>query len=300
MSVYDYEKFLPTHPARMFRLGDIVIVRLPILDDAVQIWRAPIGNGVVFYARVADVRGSFAKGEVTFCDLAQPEKKLKLPSQTARANTYVLNNSLALNPSHLGHYFEGDRYVKKYAGYARSGVALMTCPAVWQPYERLKASADLEQQFMREPKATRIRMAGENALREIREMFEGDARKEAQEKRSRRAYPEPISQATDRVITVQYELKTAEDCRTSVQSDFVETTSVRLLRDGKEASVKGPFYIVVDSTKAPVAAEQITPDIIKTTGEGNFCTFAEGAGGYFTLEVKRAIRHKATTLPQTM
>ena len=176
----------------------------------------------------------------------------------------------------------------------------MTCPAVWQPYERLKASVDLEQQLMRELKATRIRMAGENALREINEMFERAAQTEAQERRSRRASPEPISRATDRVITVQYELTTAEDRHTTVQSNFVETTSVRLLRDGKEASAKGPFYIVVDSTKAPVAAEQITPDIIKKTGEGNFCTFAEGAEGYFTLEVKRAIRHEATTLPQAM
>ena len=53
MSVFDHEKFLPTHPARMFRLGDTVVVRLP--DHATHA-RIAAGLDETFYARVVDVR----------------------------------------------------------------------------------------------------------------------------------------------------------------------------------------------------------------------------------------------------
>ena len=174
----------------------------------------------------------------------------------------------------------------------------MTCPAVWQPYERLKASADLEQQLMRELKAPRIRMAGENALREIREMFEGAAQKEAQEKRSRRASSNVISLSTERVIMEQQEPPACQDQPTSTKLSITEIVTVRLLRDGKEVGAKGPFYITVDRKQAPIIVEQITTDIIAKTGVGRFYTFVEGEEGYFILEVANAVRRDTTTLTQ--
>ena len=279
MNVFDYEKFLPTHPARMFRLGDTVVVRRPIALAPVRI---AVDLEKTFYARVSDVRGSFSKGTVILKALDKQAPPITMSAQMARENVFVSISALRHNPSHLDHYFEGDKYVKKYLGYARLGETLRAYPRVWLPYETMRNQVELASQVARELKAEKAQAAGEKALREIRQMLNLVKEKEAQEKRSCRASPDVISLSSERVIL-----------------SLTEIVTVRLLRDGKEVSAKGPFYITVDRKQAPIIVEQITTDIIEKTGVGRFYTFVEGEEGYFILEVAHAVRQDTSTLIQT-
>lgn len=296
MNVFDYEKFLPTHPARMFRLGDTVVVRLPDHATHVQI---AAGLDKTFYARVSDVRGSFSKGTVTLKALDKQAHAITMSAQMARENVFVSTSALRHNPSHLGHYFEGDKYVKKYLGYARLGESLRTHPDTWLPYAPMKSQVELAKQVMRELKAEKTQAAGEKAMREIRQMLKEAEEKEAQGKRSCRASSDVISLSTEREIPGQWVPQACLNQSVSTKSSITEIVTVRLLRDEKEVSAKGPFYITVDGKQAPITVEQITTDIIEKTGVGRFYTFAEGEEGYFVLEVARTVRKDTTTLFQT-
>ena len=291
MNVFDYEKFLPTHPARMFRLGDTVVVRLPI---ALEPARIAAGLDKTFYARVSGVRGSFSKGTVILRALDKQAPAITMSAQMARENVFVWISALWHNQSHLDHYFEGDKYVEKYLGYARLGETLRAYPGVWLPYEPMRNQVELAKQVARELKAEKAQAAGEKALREIRQMLKEAKEKEAQEKRSCRASSNVISLFTGQEIPAQRVPLACAEQRISIKSCITEIVTVRLLRDEKEVSAKGPFYIIVDGKQAPVAVEQITTDIIEKTGVGRFYTFAEGEEGYFVLEVARAV-HKDTT-----
>lgn len=294
MNVFDCEKFLPTHPARMFRLGDTVVVRLT--DKVAQV-RTAAGLSKTFYARVSDVQGSFAKGKVTMKLLGKPGHTITMAAQTARENVFVWISSLMHNPSHLGHYFEGVEYVKKYEGYARLGESLLIYTDAWLPYEPMKSHAEFAKQIMRKLRTAKAQVAGENALREIRQKLKEAKEKEAQEKRSRRA-SDVISLSTERVVMEQWEQSVCQDQPTPTKVRLTEIVTVRLLRDEQEVGAKGPFYIAVDPRQAPIAVEQITTDIIAKTGVGRFYTFVEGEEGYFILEVANAVRRDTTTLTQ--
>lgn len=295
MSVFDYERFLPTHPGRMFRLGDTVVVRLP--DNVAQV-RIAVGLDKTFYARVSDVRGSFSKGTVILRALGKQVPTITMSAQTARENVFVWVSSLMHNPSHLGHYFEGDKYVKKYEGYARLGESLLKDTDTWLPYEPMKSQVELAKQALRELRTVKVTEAGESALREIRQKLKEAEEKEAQEKRSRRA-SNVISLSTERVIMEQQEPPACQDQPTSTKLSITEIVTVRLLRAGKEVGAKGPFYITVNRKQAPIIVEQITTDIIAKTGVGRFYTFVEGEAGYFILEVAHAVRQDTSTLIQT-
>ena len=296
MRVFDYERFLPTHPGRMFRLGDTVVVRLP--DKAEQV-RIAAGLSKTFYAHVLDVRGSFSKGKVILRELGKQAPTITMSAQTARENVFVWISSLQHNPSHLGHHFEGDKYVKKYEGYARLGESLSRHTDTWLPYEPMKSQVELTKQFMRELKTAKAQVAGESAMREIRQMLKEAEEKETQEKRSCRASSGVISLSTERVLMEQREPPACQDQPTSTKMSLTEIVTVRLLRDGKEVGAKGPFYITVDRKQAPIIVEQITTDIITKTGVGRFYTFVEGEEGYFILEVAHAVRQDTSTLIQT-
>ena len=296
MRVFDYERFLPTHPGRMFRLGDTVVVRLP--DNVAQV-RAATGLGQTFYAHVTDVQGSFSKGKVILRALGKQAPTITMSAQTARENVFVWISSLQHNPSHLGHHFEGDKYVEKYLGYARLGRYLRAGSAEWLPYEPMKSQVEFAKQVLRELRTVKITEAGESAMREIRQMFKEAEEKETQGKRSCRASSDVISLSTERVIMEQQEPPACKDQPTSTKMSLTEIVTVRLLRDGKEVGAKGPFYITVDRKQAPIIVEQITTDIITKTGVGRFYTFAEGEEGYFILEVAHAVRQDTSTLIQT-
>ena len=222
-----------------------------------------------------------------------------LPARMAREYAFVWILSLRHNPSHLGHYFEGDKYVEKYPGYARLGETLRAFPNAWLPYEQMKSQVERAKQVMRELKAAKAQAAGESAMREIRQMLKETEEKETQEKRSCRASSDVISLSTEREIPEQWVPQACLNQSVSTKSRITEIVTVRLLRDEKEVSAKGPFYIIVDGKQAPVAVEQITTDIIEKTGVGRFYTFAEGEEGYFVLEVARTVRKDTTTLFQT-
>ena len=296
MSVFDHEKFLPTHPARMFRLGDTVVVRLP--DHATHA-RIAAGLDETFYARVVDVRGSFSQGKVMLKANDRQVDTIILPAQMAREHAFVWILSLRHNPSHLGHYFEGDKYVEKYLGYARLGESLRKYPGTWLPYKPMKSQVELAKQVMWELRAAKAQVAGESAMREIRQMLKEAEEKETQGKRSCRASSDVISLSTEREIPGQWVPQACLNQSVSTKSRITEIVTVRLLRDEKEVSAKGPFYITVDGKQAPIAVEQITTDIIEKTGVGRFYTFAEGEEGYFVLEVARTVRKDTTTLFQT-
>ena len=296
MSVFDYERFLPTHPGRMFRLGDTVVVRLP--DNVAQV-RIAVGLGKTFYARVSDVRGSFSKGTVILRALGKQAPTITMSAQMARENVFVWVSSLMRNPSHLGHHFEGVKYVKKYEGYARLGESLLRDTDTWLPYEPMKSQVELAKQALRELRTVKVAEAGESAMREIRQMLKEAEEKETQGKRSCRASSDVISLSTERVIMEQWEPPACQDQPTSTKLSLTEIVTVRLLRDGKEVGAKGPFYITVDRKQAPIIVEQITTDIIEKTGVGRFYTFVEGEEGYFILEVAHAVRQDTSTLIQT-
>lgn len=296
MSVFDSDKFLPTHPARMFRLGDIVVVRLP--DNAAQM-RIAAGPDKTFYARVSDVRGSFSKGTVILRTLDEQAPTITMSAQMARENVFVWISALRHNPSHLGHHFEGDKYVEKYLGYARLGETLRAYPGVWLPYETMRNQVELAKQVARELKAAKAQVAGESAMREIRQMLKEAEEKETQGKRSCRASSDVISLSTEREILGQWVPQACLNQSVSTKSCITEIVTVRLLRDEKEVSAKGPFYITVDRKQAPIIVEQITTDIIEKTGVGRFYTFVEGEEGYFILEVAHAVRQDTSTLIQT-
>ena len=291
MNIFDYEKFLPTHPARMFRLGDTVVVRLPIALVQMQI---TAGLDKTFYARVSDVRGSFSKGTVILRALDKQAPAIPMSAQMARENVFVSISALRHNPSHLGHYFEGDKYVEKYLGYARLGETLRAYPGVWLPYEPMRNQVELAKQVARELKAEKAQAAGEKALREIRQMLKEAEEKETRGKRSCRASSDVISLSTEWETPAQRVSLACAEQRISTKSHITEIVTVRLLRDGKEVGAKGPFYIIVDGKQAPVAVEQITTDIIEKTGVGRFYTFAEGEEGYFVLEVARTVHRDIT------
>ena len=296
MRVFDYERFLPTHPGRMFRLGDTVVVRLP--DNVAQV-RAATGLDKAFYAHVLDVQGSFSKGKVILRELGKQAPTITMSAQTARENVFVWISSLRHNPSHLGHHFEGDKYVEKYEGYARLGESLSRDTDTWMPYEPMKNQVELAKQALRELRTVKVTEAGERAMREIRQMLKEAEEKETQGKRSCRASSDVISLSTERVLMEQQEPPACQDQPTSTKLSLTEIVTVRLLRDGEEVGAKGPFYITVDRKQAPIIVEQITTDIIEKTGVGRFYTFVEGEEGYFILEVAHAVRQDTSTLIQT-